>query len=180
MRWWLRRLGPHAAAMVRAAKDPSFLVTLVLGDPDFWIPIAADLVPSIRADGRRAVLSAIEEAATAVTAASLRSVDGSDVLELRRRLLNRFADPVYLRSFGPMAIHKRSWSEPGIPVARKRMRLLLGLLLAAEHTGLTRDEVLDTLWPDSDPAAAVNSLNQTVFQLRRLLDETYKEGESPQ
>jgi DNA-binding SARP family transcriptional activator len=60
------------------------------------------------------------------------------------------------------------------------MRLLLGLLVAAQHSGLTRDEVLDTLWPDSDPGAAVNSLNQTVFQLRRLIDEGYKEGESPQ
>jgi len=36
------------------------------------------------------------------------------------------------------------------------------------------------MWPDSDPSAAVNSLNQTVFQLRRLFDPNYREGESPQ
>jgi DNA-binding SARP family transcriptional activator len=45
---------------------------------------------------------------------------------------------------------------------------------------MTREQVLDTLWPDSDPAAGVNSLNQTVFQLRRLFDENYHEGDSPQ
>ena len=39
--------------------------------------------------------------------------------------------------------------------------------------------VLDTMWPDSDPAAAVNSLNQTVFQLRRAIDPDYRDGESP-
>lgn len=180
MRWWLRRLGTHAAAMLRAVRDPAFLVSLVESDPDYWIPIASDLVPGLKADGRRALLTAIERSATAITPAALRSVDGSDVLELRRRLLNRFADPVFVRSFGPMTIHKKSWDRPGIAVPRKRMRLLLGLLLASFQSGLTRDEVLDTLWPDSDPAAAVNSLNQTVFQIRRLLDEGYKEGESPQ
>jgi DNA-binding SARP family transcriptional activator len=39
--------------------------------------------------------------------------------------------------------------------------------------------VLDLLWPDADPAAAINSLNQTVFQLRRLLDPAYRDGRSP-
>jgi DNA-binding SARP family transcriptional activator len=29
------------------------------------------------------------------------------------------------------------------------------------------------------PAAAVNNLNQSVFQLRRVLDEQYRDGESP-
>jgi DNA-binding SARP family transcriptional activator len=34
------------------------------------------------------------------------------------------------------------------------------------------------LWPDADPDAAVNSLNQTVFQLRRYIDPNYRGGES--
>jgi len=38
--------------------------------------------------------------------------------------------------------------------------------------------VLDLLWPDADPAAAANSLNQTVFQLRRAIDAAYRDGES--
>ena len=39
---------------------------------------------------------------------------------------------------------------------------------------------MDLLWPDSDPTAAVNNLNQTVFQLRRVLDPNYRDGISPQ
>ena len=35
------------------------------------------------------------------------------------------------------------------------------------------------MWPDSDPAAAVNSLNQTIFKLRRAIDPDYRDGESP-
>jgi DNA-binding SARP family transcriptional activator len=38
--------------------------------------------------------------------------------------------------------------------------------------------VLDLLWPDADPSAAANSLNQTVFQLRRAIDPDYRDGES--
>jgi DNA-binding SARP family transcriptional activator len=60
------------------------------------------------------------------------------------------------------------------------MRLLLGLLVANLDSGLSRDQVIDRLWPDADPSAAVNSLNQTVFQLRRLFEPEYREGDSPQ
>jgi DNA-binding SARP family transcriptional activator len=49
------------------------------------------------------------------------------------------------------------------------------------HSGqaLPRELVLDLLWPNSHPAGAVNSLNQAIFQLRRLLDPDYKDGVSP-
>jgi DNA-binding SARP family transcriptional activator len=39
---------------------------------------------------------------------------------------------------------------------------------------------LELLWPESDPESAINSLNQTVFQLRRYIDPTYRGGESPE
>jgi len=45
---------------------------------------------------------------------------------------------------------------------------------------LPRDIALDLLWPEADPGAAVNNLNQSVFQLRRVLDPDYRDGESPQ
>jgi DNA-binding SARP family transcriptional activator len=180
MRWWLRRLSPYAAAMIRTARDPAFLVGLVATDPEHWIPTAAGVLPSLKSDDRKAVLGAIEQAADRTTHAVLRRVDGADAQELRKRLVNRFADPIYIRSFGPMLLHNGAWTSPRRLVPKKRMRLLLGLLVASFESGMTREQVLDTLWPDSDPAAGVNSLNQTVFQLRRLFDESYREGDSPQ
>ena len=180
MRWWLRRLAPHSGAMVRATRDVAFVVELIETDPEFWGPVAADLIPGLKGESRRAVLAAIERTALRESHAALRNVDGADVIEARRRLTNRFADPVFIRSFGPMAVYRGGWASQGIVVPRKRMRLLLGLLVASQESGLTRDQALDTLWPDAEPAAAINSLNQTVFQLRRLIDEKYREGESPQ
>ena len=42
-----------------------------------------------------------------------------------------------------------------------------------------RDEVLDALWPEFDPADALNSLNQTVYFLRRVFEPTFQEDLSP-
>jgi DNA-binding SARP family transcriptional activator len=43
----------------------------------------------------------------------------------------------------------------------------------------TRDQVLDAIWPELDPADALNSLNQTVYFLRRVFEESYVEDLSP-
>jgi DNA-binding SARP family transcriptional activator len=58
--------------------------------------------------------------------------------------------------------------------------MLLAVLAAHLGTTLSRDAALDILWPDADPDAAINSLNQTVFQLRRYIDPAYRGGESPE
>jgi DNA-binding SARP family transcriptional activator len=76
-------------------------------------------------------------------------------------------------------IHRGGWGGRVVHVPKRRLRLLLAVLVAYTGQALTRDMVLDLLWPEADPGAAVNSLNQTVFQLRRLLDPTYRDGDSP-
>lgn len=43
----------------------------------------------------------------------------------------------------------------------------------------TRDQVLDALWPHTDPDQAVNSLHQTVYFLRRVIEPTYSDDLSP-
>jgi DNA-binding SARP family transcriptional activator len=53
------------------------------------------------------------------------------------------------------------------------------LLLTRPGFVLTREEVLDSLWQDHDPGSAMNSLNQTVYFLRRVFEPTYSEDLSP-
>ncbi len=43
----------------------------------------------------------------------------------------------------------------------------------------TRDQVLDALWPELEPSVAVNSLNQTVYFLRRVFEPSFSEDVSP-
>jgi DNA-binding SARP family transcriptional activator len=51
-------------------------------------------------------------------------------------------------------------------------------LLTKAGFAATRDEVIDALWPDLVPEVAVNSLNQTVYFLRRVFEPTFKEDVS--
>jgi DNA-binding SARP family transcriptional activator len=39
----------------------------------------------------------------------------------------------------------------------------------------TRDQVIDELWPDAEPGAAANSLNQSLYFLRREIDPWYED-----
>lgn len=43
----------------------------------------------------------------------------------------------------------------------------------------TRDQVLDALWPNLSPDLALNSLNQTIYFLRRVFEPEFKEDLSP-
>jgi DNA-binding SARP family transcriptional activator len=52
---------------------------------------------------------------------------------------------------------------------------LLCLLLTRERFAATRDEVVDALWPETAPEVAINSLNQTVYFLRRVFEPGYKD-----
>jgi len=179
-KWWCRLLEPHVRKSLEVLRGPDLLLALLRSDPEFWVGPACQLLPGLQASDRSAVLRAISEHASEETPDLLRSIDGADVQELRRHLVQRFAKPLLIRTFGSLAIHRGAWSSTEVPIGRRRTRLLLGLLVANLDSGLTRDQVIDRLWPDADPSAAVNSLNQTVFQLRRLFEPGYREGDHPQ
>jgi DNA-binding SARP family transcriptional activator len=55
----------------------------------------------------------------------------------------------------------------------------MGLLTINIETGVPRDTVMDVLWPEADPAAALNNLNQALYKLRRYLDPEFRDGSSP-
>ena len=63
----------------------------------------------------------------------------------------------------------------GVPVPEaawrlKKARELVKLLALAPGHRLHREQVMDVLWRDRDPAAAANNLNQAVYVARRALD----------
>jgi LuxR family maltose regulon positive regulatory protein len=179
-RWWLRRIAPFVLRSFDVLGSPRLLIRLVATDPEFWMSPAASALSVLSDEPRRELLKQIDNMAGPDTSAILRGVDGVDVHEIRRSLVRRYAPRVHVRSFGSLAIHCGSWAGPSSVIGRRRIRLLIGLLVAHFDGGLTRDQTIDILWPDADPASAVNSLNQTVFQLRRLIEPDYREGESPQ
>jgi len=102
----------------------------------------------------------------------------SGVSDLGKRLARRLAPKIFIEDQGRVAIRIASRNVVGSTVRRKVLSLLC-LLLTRPDMSSTRDQVLDALWPDLDPVDALNSLNQTVYFLRRVLEENYVDDLSP-
>jgi DNA-binding SARP family transcriptional activator len=61
---------------------------------------------------------------------------------------------------------------------RRKPASLLMYLVARPNFTAAREQVLDDLWPDADPVSATNSLNQSLYFLRRDLDPWYEDDVS--
>ncbi len=58
---------------------------------------------------------------------------------------------------------------------RRRVLGLICYLLARPRWTATREEVVEAFWPDANPTAALNSLNQSVYFLRRVFEPSYSD-----
>jgi DNA-binding SARP family transcriptional activator len=94
------------------------------------------------------------------------------------QLARRLADRVMIEDLGRVRIEIGSKVVEGAQVRRKVLALLC-LLVSRPGLAATREEVVDALWPDNDPSSALNSLNQTVYFLRRVFEPDYSEDASP-
>jgi ATP/maltotriose-dependent transcriptional regulator MalT/DNA-binding SARP family transcriptional activator len=96
---------------------------------------------------------------------------------LARRLARRVAPDLSITDLGPssLIIGDRVVEFSGI---RRRSASLLAFLITRRSNSAAREQVLDALWPDLDPAAASNSLNQTMYFLRRDIDPWYDDDVS--
>jgi ATP/maltotriose-dependent transcriptional regulator MalT/DNA-binding SARP family transcriptional activator len=58
---------------------------------------------------------------------------------------------------------------------RRKVLALLCFLLSRPRWAATREEVMEAMWPEIDPTSAINSLNQSVYFLRRVFEPNYSE-----
>ena len=98
--------------------------------------------------------------------------------ELGRGLARKLAEPVQVQDLGAVSVAIGARTIPGSTIRRKVLALLCFLLTKPSMTS-PRDQVLDAIWPDLDPVDALNSLNQTVYFLRRVFEEKYVDDLSP-
>ncbi len=179
LRQWLRLYAPHAKSALRLADGARTLAGLAFFDPDGWRAHVVAAISHAKGNDRSILLEAVSRIANRETLESLSTMTGPDVAAVRRQLRLLQAPRLFLRTLGGVAIHRGSWDGPPIPIEKKRVRMLLAVLAAHFGSVLSRDVAVDILWPEADPSSAINSLNQTVFQLRRYIDPSYRGGESP-
>jgi DNA-binding SARP family transcriptional activator len=63
----------------------------------------------------------------------------------------------------------------GLAAIRRKPASLLMYLVTRPAFSANREQVLDELWPETDPSSGSNSLNQTLYFLRRELDPWYED-----
>jgi LuxR family maltose regulon positive regulatory protein len=129
-------------------------------------------------------------------ATKLTDLFGEDVLPELRRLLGepeervrrgaaavlaalpaRPAAAVRIRLLGPLEVHHDATPVDTPESRRTRVRELLSLL-AVERT-ISRDRVVDLLWPDLDPTRGRANLRVTLRHLQRLLEPDRVQGAAP-
>jgi DNA-binding SARP family transcriptional activator len=147
--------------------------------PDRWLPTirrAVDLMEPMSIAAARL----LDEIGQSEDVARLRTFARKVRLDdaLGRTLARRLAPRVLVQDLGRVRIQVGDLVLDGGEIRRKVLALLC-LLVSKERFAATREEVLDCLWPDLDPTSALNSLNQTVYFLRRVFEPAFREDTSP-
>jgi ATP/maltotriose-dependent transcriptional regulator MalT/DNA-binding SARP family transcriptional activator len=97
---------------------------------------------------------------------------------LGRSLARRMAGTLEVEDLGRVRIKVGNRDVPTTGIRRKVLAMLC-FLLAQRGFSATRDQALEALWPDQDPSQALNSLNQTLYFLRRVIEPNYDDDLSP-
>ncbi|MEV6239411.1 hypothetical protein [Lentzea sp. NPDC051838] len=84
--------------------------------------------------------------------------------------------PIGVEVIGPMRITRNGLTAHAPELRRVRVRQLLGLLIL--RPAINREQAMDLLWPDLDPASAARNLRVTMTHLRRLLEPERTSGEA--
>jgi DNA-binding SARP family transcriptional activator len=181
--WYLRLFVKPFAGMteelVSDRRDADVLCKFLEVDPDTWRhPIVSALSAATR-DIRLQLLDALATQPSTETIEELKGVGGRDVEAVRARLIRVAAARVRVNAFGSLRIRRGGIDAAVVAIRRPRQRTLLGYLLARVDNPPSRDQVIEAIWPNAELEDAVNSLNQSVYQLRRVFDPRYRDGESP-
>jgi DNA-binding SARP family transcriptional activator len=144
-----------------------------------WLPALRVVVASPGAGSRwmaGEILDVVGETEDIATLRALaRSSKGTQArTALGKSLARRLAPRFVVEDLGRVEVRSENDVVPTASIRRKVLAMLCYLLTRPRFSA-TRDEVIDALWPDLAPDVAVNSLNQTVYFLRRVFEPHYAE-----
>jgi DNA-binding SARP family transcriptional activator len=100
---------------------------------------------------------------------ALRKKKSLKLPDVGRSLCRRLAAKVYVEDLGRVSVRVGDYAVPGTEIRKKVLSLLCFLLTRPQFTA-TREQVFEALWPDMDPDSSANSLNQSAYFLRHVLE----------
>ena len=104
----------------------------------------------------------------------LRKIRALKLPEAGRALSRRLAPKVYVDDLDRVSLRIGDRVVLGTDVRKKVLSLLCFLLTRPQFTA-TREQILEALWPDTDPDGGANSLNQSAYFLRKVLEPAYED-----
>lgn len=96
---------------------------------------------------------------------------------LGRALARRVSPALEIHDLGRVSVRVADRAVMLGQIRRKPASLLMYLVTRPNFTA-PREQILDELWPDSRPVSASNSLNQSLYFLRRDIDPWYEDDVS--
>ena len=150
--------------------------------PERWRGSLRANAIDVRSRSRMAAARLLDEIGAAEDIALLRAIGreqrqvGRD-RHLGRALARHLAPHVVVEDLGRITVRVGDEVISGSAIRRKVLALLCYLLTRSQFSA-TREEVMEAMWPDMDPSSAINSLNQSVYFLRRVFEPEYSEETS--
>jgi LuxR family maltose regulon positive regulatory protein len=161
---------------------PGELLESVAELPQRWLPILRKQLGSGLTPNARQAAVVLDHCGSSddvplVTAFARKYLKGTGGSGVGKELVRRTSPMLRVHDLGNGTLSVGNRTTPIGRIRRKSASLLL-YLIASPRQMATRERVLDELWPDLSPDAAANSLNQTLYFLRRDVDPWYEVGTS--
>ncbi|MGZ6377232.1 MAG: AAA family ATPase [Candidatus Limnocylindrales bacterium] len=161
---------------------PDELAKSMIRHPERWRQVLRGQLDRAPGPESFAAATALERIATLDDVPRLRAYESTYLRSGRgagigRRVAERESPTLRIHDLGRCRLDVGARSVE-LGSIRRRAASLLVYLIARPRQVATREKVLDDLWPDLAPPAAANSLNQTLYFLRRAIDPWYEEGVS--
>lgn len=160
---------------------PPELVSSMRSWPYRWLPILRrELETGDTPSGRKAA-QALDDVGSFEDVTRLRAFSkaygrrGRADEGLGLRLAKRVAPSLEIRDLGRV-IFTIGPREVNLSRSRRKAAALLMFMVTRPQLTATREQVLDQLWPEADPDSAANSLNQSLYFLRRDIYPWYEDG----
>ncbi len=164
---------------------PGPIARSITDHPDRWLPVARRLItrgqhPIARASARLLAEFGGSDDLPRVAAYERTYIPKTDrSRSLARRLISRSGPRLAVHDLGRIRFQLSGRSMSGSHTRRKAASLLAFLITCPNQTA-TKEQVVDALWSELDAAAGMNSLNQTLYFLRRDIDQWHQPPTSPE
>jgi ATP/maltotriose-dependent transcriptional regulator MalT/DNA-binding SARP family transcriptional activator len=108
---------------------------------------------------------------------ALRKTRALRLADAGRTLCRRLAPRLYVDDLDMVRLRIGDRTVLGSEIRKKVLSLLCFLLTRPQFTA-TREQILEALWPEMDPNGGANSLNQSAYFLRKVLEPGYQDETS--